>query len=122
MSFGGGGYSPRCVYTPAGCSRADVHLYRQGLNTTSEVVVYNSQIQSQATDEVWSRVFTIFDVTWNAVELLSLAIAGVVADQFSVNVVYYLGGSLRLFTGLTGLKLFKAYQLKFNTPALSERS
>ncbi|HEX2911022.1 MAG TPA: MFS transporter [Chloroflexia bacterium] len=98
------------VFTPLPVALVLMFIY--GLNTSTGMVVYNSLMQSEIADEVRGRVFTLFDVVWNVMKLLSLGIAGVLADQFGVNVVYYLGGSLLLFAGLIGLRFFKDYQFK----------
>ena len=49
-------------------------------STRDRHVVFNSTVQGAVPDTVRGRVFTLLDVTWSAMRLLSLAIGGVVVD------------------------------------------
>jgi MFS family permease len=86
-----------------------VLLFIYGLNTSSGMVVYNSLLQSEVKDEVRGRVYTLLDVMWNLMRLVSLGIGGLVADYFGVETVYYAGGTLLVGSGLLGLALLRDY-------------
>ncbi len=83
-----------------------------GLNTSTGVVVSNSLLQSQVPEPVRGRVFTLLEVTWNLLRLVSLAGGGLLAEAVGVRVVYYLGGSLLVLAGLLGLALFRRVRFR----------
>ena len=80
-------------------------LFVYGLNTSIGVVVFNSVVQASVPDEVRGRVFTLLDVTWNAMRLLSLGLSGLVVDLVGVRPVFWAGGTLLVLAGLLGLIL-----------------
>lgn len=82
-------------------------LFVYGLNTSTGMVVANSLLQTQVPEPVRGRVYTLLDVTWNVMRLASLAGGGVLAEAFGVRSVYYLGGSLLVLAGFSGLALFR---------------
>ncbi len=82
-----------------------VILFIYGLNTSTGMVVFNSTIQDVIPDQVRGRVFTLLDVSWNAMRLISLAIGGVLVDVVGIQPVFWLGGSLLVGAGLLGLCL-----------------
>jgi hypothetical protein len=49
------------------------------------------------------RVFTWLDVVWNVMKVVSLGWGGWLAEQASVEMVYYLGGTMLVFAGLIGI-------------------
>src|SRR5438093_5640971 len=55
-------------------------LFTYGLNTSTGIVVFNATLQETIPDRVRGRVFTLLDITWNGMLLLSLAIGGVLVD------------------------------------------
>jgi MFS family permease len=78
-------------------------LFIYGLNTSAGMVVYQTWVQRRVPDAVQGRIFTWLDVVWNVMKIVSLGIVGWLAEQTSVEVVYYLGGTLLLISGLIGL-------------------
>jgi hypothetical protein len=42
------------------------------------------------------------DVGWSTARLVSVALAGVLADHFGITVVYYVGGALLIVAGILG--------------------
>jgi MFS family permease len=85
-------------------------LFVYGLNTSTGMVIYNSIMQSAVPDQVKGRVFTFMDMSWSMMEILSIGLAGFLADTIGIRPVYYLGGSLLIFAGILGLLLFGSYQ------------
>jgi hypothetical protein len=58
------------------------------------MVVFSSTLQSSIPEHVRGRVFTLFDVTWSAARLLSLAVGAVLVDRIGIRPVYWSGGTL----------------------------
>jgi len=82
-----------------------VILFVYGLNTSTGVVASNSILQTVIPDRVRGRVFTLLDVTWAAMRLLSLGLGGLLADRVGVAAVYVIGGALLTLAGALGLGL-----------------
>jgi MFS family permease len=80
-------------------------LFIYGLNTSAGMVVYNSTLQGAVPEEVRGRIFTLLDLTWNVMRLLSLAIGGLVVDLLGIQVLFWLGGSILTLAGLLGVVL-----------------
>lgn len=80
-------------------------LFIYGLNTSTGMVVFQSTVQDAVPDAVRGRVFTMLDVTWSLLRLLSLALGGVLVDFVGIAPVYWLGGALLALAGLLGLVL-----------------
>ncbi len=97
------------VFTPLPIALVILFVY--GLNTSTGVVVSNSLLQSQVPEGVRGRVYTLLDMTWNLMRLVSLAAGGLLAEWLGIRPVYYLGGSLLVAAGLLGLALFR--QVRF---------
>jgi MFS family permease len=53
--------------------------------------------------ELRGRVFSAFDVIWQAMRLVSLLGGGLLADAFGIRAVFYAGGGLLLCAALSGL-------------------
>ncbi len=85
-------------------------LFVYGLNTSTGMVVYNSLMQSTIPDAVKGRVFTLMDMTWSVMEILSIGLAGVLADALGIRAVYYLGGLLLIIAGVLGLVTLGRYR------------
>lgn len=83
-------------------------LFIYGINTSFGMVVYQTWVQRQVPNEVRGRVFTWLDVVWNVMKIISLAVGGWLADWASVEVVYYVGGTILFLSGVLGLRLFRA--------------
>jgi MFS family permease len=80
-------------------------LFVYGLNTSAGIVVFNSTVQAAVPDAVRGRVFTLLDVTWNIMRLLSLAVGGMLVDTAGIRPVFWLGGGLLMLAGLLGIAL-----------------
>ncbi len=78
-------------------------LFVYGLNTSGGMVTYQSTMQSQVPEGMRGRVFTLMDVGWSTARLVSVALAGVLANHFGITVVYYVGGGLLIAAGILGL-------------------
>lgn len=87
-------------------------LFIYGLNTSSGMVVYQTWLQRRVPDAVRGRVFTWLDVVWNVMKIVSLGVGGWLAEWASVEMVYYLGGSLLLISGLIGLVALRDERLE----------
>ncbi|MGI8586326.1 MAG: MFS transporter [Chloroflexia bacterium] len=60
-------------------------------------------MQASVPERMRGRVYTLFDLTWSALEITSLGVAGWLNDQFGVQLVYVLGGAVLLSAGVLGL-------------------
>lgn len=80
-------------------------LFVYGLNTSTGMVVFNSTVQGAVPDAVRGRVFTLLDVTWSTMELVSLGLGGVLVDRVGIRPIYWGGGALLVLAGLLGLAL-----------------
>jgi hypothetical protein len=87
-------------------------LFVYGLNTSTGMVVFNSTVQGAVPDAVRGRVFTLLDVTWSAMRLLSLALGGMIVDALGVEPLFWLGGTLLCASGGLGLLLLGGYDLR----------
>ncbi|HSH79240.1 MAG TPA: MFS transporter [Herpetosiphonaceae bacterium] len=92
-------------------------LFIYGLNTSSGMVIYQTWVQRQVPDEVRGRGFTWLDVVWNVMKVISLGIGGFIAERAGVEVVYYLGGTTLVLSGLVGLVTLRAERLEQPEPA-----
>ncbi len=87
-------------------------LFVYGLNTSTGMVVSNSLLQTQVPEHIRGRVYTLLDVSWNTMRLISLAAGGLLAEAFGIRAVYYLGGSLLVLAGVVGLWLFRRVRFR----------
>jgi len=101
------------IFTPLPVALLLMFIY--GLNTSTGMVVFSSTVQGAVPDAMRGRVFTLLDVSWNAMRLLSLAAGGVVVDQWGVQPLFWAGGSLLAAAGVLGLLLLGRYD--FRRPA-----
>jgi MFS family permease len=85
-------------------------LFVYGLNASTGVVVFNSTIQDAVPETVRGRVFTLLDIVWNAMRLLSLGLGGVLADLVGIRWVFWAGGLLLTVAGLLGLTLIPRHR------------
>lgn len=88
-------------------------LFIYGLNTSSGMVVYQTWVQRQIPDAIRGRVFTWLDVVWNVMKVVSLGLGGWLAEQTSVEVVYYVGGTLLFLSGLIGIRALHGWQTEW---------
>jgi len=99
-----------------------VILFIYGLNTSTGMVVFSSTVQGAVPDNVRGRVFTLLDVTWNLMRLLSLALGGVLVDVWGIAPVYWLGGTLLALAGVLGLALLGRHDFRAAPQAGEERT
>ena len=91
------------VFTPLPAALLVLFVY--GLNTSTGMVVFNSTVQDAVPDSVRGRVFTLLDVTWSSMRLLSLALGGLLVDVVGVRALFWAGGTLLAVAGALGLML-----------------
>ena len=76
-----------------------------GLNTSTGMVVFSSTVQGAVPEAVQGRVFTLFDVTWSAMQLLSLVLGGLFVDAVGIRPLFWVSGALLVGAGALGLAL-----------------
>ena len=94
------------IFTPLPVALAILFVY--GLSTSAGIVVFNSAIQDAVSEHMRGRVYTLLDVTWNGMRLLSLLLGGLVVDSLGVQPLYWAGGVLLVLAGSLGLALLRA--------------
>ena len=87
------------VFTPLPVALLILLVY--GLNTSAGMVALNSTVQGAVPDAMRGRVFTLLDVTWNSMRLLSLALGGLIVDLVGIRPVFW-GGRGASHTGRPG--------------------
>jgi len=87
-------------------------LFVYGLNTSTGMVVFSSTVQGAVPDKVRGRVFTLLDVSWNAMRLLSLAIGSILVDAVGIQPLFWIGGALLASSGLLGLVLLGGHNFR----------
>jgi MFS family permease len=98
------------VFTPLPVALLLLFIY--GLNTSTGTVVFSSTIQGAVPDRVRGRVFTLLDVSWSGMRLLSLAAGGVLVDTIGIRPVYWIGGALLALAGVLGLALLGRHDFR----------
>ena len=98
------------VFTPLPVALVIMFVY--GLNTSTGMVVFSSTVQGVLPDRMRGRVFTLLDVSWNAMRLLSLAVGAIVVDRFGVRPLFWSGGALLALAGCLGLALLGSVDFK----------
>ena len=98
------------VFTPLPIALALLFIY--GLNTSTGMVVFNSTVQGAVPDAVRGRVFTLLDVTWSAMRLLSLALGGLFVDVVGIEPLFWTGGAVLGTAGILGLLLLRGDSLR----------
>jgi MFS family permease len=73
-----------------------------GMGTSTGNVTFSSVIQSHVPEQLRGRVFSAFDLIWQAMRLASLLLGGLLADAYGIRAVFYVGGVLLLAAALTG--------------------
>ena len=109
------------VVTPLPLALVIMFVY--GLNTSTGVVVFGTTLQGAVPDAVRGRVFTLLDVDWSAMRLLSLVAGALMVDAVGVRPLFWLGGALLAASGLLGLALLGRHDFRqAPTPASANRS
>ena len=93
------------IFTPLPIALLILFVY--GLNTSAGLVVFNSTVQSSVRSSMRGRVFTLLDVAWNAMRLLSLAAGAVMVDVVGIQPLFWAGGALLTLAGVLGLVLLR---------------
>jgi MFS family permease len=101
------------VFTPLPIALLIMFVY--GLNTSTGMVVFSSTVQGAVPDAVRGRVFTLLDVTWNAMRLLSLALGGWLVDAVGIRPIFWAGGTLLMIAGILGLALLGRHNFHTQT-------
>jgi len=101
------------VFTPLPIALVILFVY--GLNTSTGMVVFNSTVQGAVPDDVRGRVFTLLDVTWSAMRLISLGIGGLIVDVLGIRELFWGGGGLLALAGILGLVLLGDHDFYANT-------
>lgn len=102
------------VFTPLPVALALLFVY--GVCTSTGMVVFSSTIQGAIPDRFRGRVFTLLDVSWSAMRLLSLGLGGLLVDRLGIAPLYWIGGTLLTFAGLLGLTLFRRTRFTADGP------
>jgi len=105
------------IFTPLPVALIILFVY--GLNTSTGNVVFSSTIQGAVPERVRGRVFTLLDVTWNALRLLSLALGAVMVDLIGIRPLFWTGGALLALAGLLGLVLLGGHDFRHDPPSQS---
>ncbi|HET9444068.1 MAG TPA: MFS transporter [Acidimicrobiales bacterium] len=74
-----------------------------GVGTSTGTVTYQTTLQGAVPDRLRGRVFSLYDVVWQSMRLVSIGAGGVLADTLGIRAVYALGGLLLLAAGALGL-------------------
>ncbi len=98
------------IFTPLPVALVILFIY--GLNTSTGMVVFSSTVQGAIPEFMRGRVFTLLDVTWNAMRLLSLAAGAIMVDLLGIQPLFWTGGTLLAFAGMLGLVLLRAYDFR----------
>lgn len=102
-AFGLRGVVDGVLATVTALPAAMVALVCYGLGTSVGSVSFSSLLQRHVRAELRGRVFSAFDVIWQAMRLVSLLGGGLLADAFGIRAVFYAGGGLLLCAALSGL-------------------
>jgi MFS family permease len=98
------------IFTPLPVALILLFIY--GLNTSTGMVVFSSTVQGAVPDRVRGRIFSLLDVSWNAMRLLSLAAGAVMVDAVGVRVLFWCGGGLLALAGFLGLALLGRHDFR----------
>lgn len=98
------------IFTPLPIALVILFVY--GLNTSAGMVVFSSTVQGAVPDGVQGRVFTLLDVVWNAMRLLSLVAGAIVVDTIGIQPLFWVGGILLASSGVVGLLLLGTYDFR----------
>jgi MFS family permease len=83
-----------------------------GLNTSTGMVVFNSTVQGAVPDAMRGRVFTLLDITWSAMQLVSLVAGGLLVDAVGIRPLFWVAGTLLIVSGVLGLALLGRYDFR----------
>lgn len=98
------------IFTPLPIALLIMFVY--GLNTSTGMVVFSSTVQGAVPDTMRGRVFTLLDVSWNAMRLLSLALGAIMVDVIGIQALFWTGGALLAGAGILGLVLLGSHDFR----------
>lgn len=98
------------VVTPLPLALGIMFVY--GLNTSTGVVVFATTVQGAVPDGVRGRVFTLLDVVWSVMRLLSLGMGALLVDALGIRALFWAGGALLAVAGLVGLALLGQHDFR----------
>lgn len=98
------------IFTPLPIALLIMFVY--GLNTSTGMVVFSSTVQGAVPDTMRGRVFTLLDVTWNAMRLLSLAGGAIMVDVVGIRPLFWTGGAFLTLAGVLGLALLGGHDFR----------
>ena len=87
-----------------------------GVGTSTGNITYNTVLQTSVPDRLRGRVFAFYDVVWQTARLVSIALGGILADQYGISTVYWTGGALLIAAGTLGLVANPVLQIPSETP------
>jgi len=93
-----------------------------GIGTSSGNVTFNTTLQTVVPDNRRGRVFAFYDVVWQTGRLTSIVVGGVLADEFGITAVYYLGGTLLIVAGAVGFTRLRPGDIESDHAALASPS
>lgn len=93
------------VFTPLEVALLILFVY--GLNTSTGMVVFSTAIQGAIPSALRGRAFTLLDMSWNAMRLVSLGVGAIAADRLGIQPVFWAGGALLCAAGVLGLALLR---------------
>lgn len=91
------------IFTPLPIALLLLFVY--GLNTSTGMVTFRTTLQTVVPDRVRGRVYTLLDVTWSGMRLLSLALGAVIVDVIGIRPLFWAGGTMLALAGVLGLTL-----------------
>jgi MFS family permease len=97
------------IFTPLPVALSILFIY--GLCTSVGIVVFNSVVQQAVPDAVRGRVYTLLDMTWHGMRLLSLSLGGLLVDRSGIEPVFWAGGATLLLAGVLGIRLLHRHSL-----------
>jgi MFS family permease len=103
------------VFTPLPVALVILFVY--GLNTSTGMVVFNSTVQGAVPEHLRGRVFTLLDVDWSALQLVSLGVGGIIVDRLGIEPLYWIGGTLLIAAGVLGLALLGRFRFATDAAA-----
>lgn len=98
------------IFTPLPVALVILFIY--GLNTSTGMVVFSSTVQGAVPGDMRGRVFTLLDITWNTMRLLSLAAGAVMVDVVGIRPLFWMGGTLLALAGVLGVTLLGTYDFR----------
>lgn len=87
-------------------------LFVYGICASTGGVVFGAILQARVPDAMRGRVFTLMDVSWSALRLVSLVVGALVVDAIGIRALFWSGGSMLTLTGLLGLAILSRWEMR----------